>query len=219
MTLVETMFALTILTMLLAGLVSTMIQSRRLTEGSINRTLATVIAQSYMEQLKTMLLQSMADINITGSAQLTASFALPTVVPISGGTQADTLYTTPSTVAIPALSTITPGTTPTGVIDNLKDFSPNQNGVGTSGSAATTWLALFPNSTSAGRAAATSLTPAVNDLHLNIWVWVTDPNAGTVLANTVYGITMIFTWQFSDGGRTRYMMDEIHSMRSVVPST
>jgi len=212
---VETMFALAILTMLLGGLVSTMIQSRRLTEGSIDRMLASVIAQSYMEQIKAMQISIMANQTSAGAAQLTASFSLPTQ---ASQTVSDPLSTTPSTVSIPALSALTAGTTPTGVIDNLKDFNPNANGVGTSNGVASTWALTWPNATSAGWSSATAATPYANDLHMNIWVWITDPNTGGTLANTAYGITMIYTWQVNDGFRIHYFADELHAIRSIVPS-
>ena len=55
-------------------------------------------------------------------------------------------------------------------------------------------------------------------LTLTIWVWVQDL---TDIPNNVGGskaITMIYTYQFRDGGRTKSFRSSLRTIRSVVPS-
>src|SRR5580704_6615584 len=56
LTLVEVTISMLCLAMVLGSLIPMMIQTRRLTEGSLARNTAANIAQSYMEQLKSMTL-------------------------------------------------------------------------------------------------------------------------------------------------------------------
>ena len=106
MTLVEVMVSMTILLLIMAGLIATMIQSRRMTEGSIRQNMAVNIVTSYLEQMK-----GMANTSLTISP-------IPTQ---DDEATSDTL--TPSTGTPPSLSSFTPGgTTPAGCVDNLKDF-------------------------------------------------------------------------------------------------
>ncbi len=209
MTLVETMVSLTILLLIMGGLLATMIQSRRLTEGSIRRNMATNIATSFVEQIKGMDISSLVlnPIPTKDNDLSTGTDALN----VSSGTP-------------PSLSSLTPGITPantatTTYADNLKDFPLYTNDTLSSG-VASTWTtpassAIWPGATTAGPA-----TPYVNDLHLNIWVWVSDMNASNtntaVAANTAFSVTVIYTWRVADGGRIRYFMDEVHCIISNV---
>jgi len=214
MTLVEVIFALAILAMLLMGILATMIQSRRLTETSISQTLASTIAQSYMEQLKGCSIAQLANWNANSSAQLGTSYLLPN---FSADNTADPMYT--STGTPPALTSLTPGVTPGGgAVDNFKDYNPNAAGYGTSTSNATTWAALWPGGSSSGFSAAFNQSPQVDDLHMNFWIWIYDFGAASTAVSQVYGITIIYTWQVRDGGRVYYKSDTLHSIRSNVQS-
>lgn len=192
MTLVEVMVSLTILMLIFAGLLSTIIQSRRLTEGSIRRSLATQIATSYLEQIKAMPVTSIVQNPLqTQDDQVTND------------------YLNVSTGSIPSLKSFNAGTTPSGVADNLKDFPMYSAG---SSGAPSTWASIWP-----GASTAPSTTPYVNDLHLNIWVWVSDMSSyGVVATGTAYSVTMIYTWRVNDGGRVRYYDDETHAIVSSV---
>ena len=204
-TLVEVMFAMCILAMLLSGLVATVVQSRRMTEGSIRRNLATTIAQSYMEQIKRMPISIMAN-QSNGVAVLGSSYALPIV---SNDTGSDTTLMT-TTGTPPTLSSLTPGTTPVGEVDNLQDFNPAS--VSGGNGAATTWSAVWPHAQSAPGAT----TPYQNDFQENFFVWITDISTNT--GQSVYSITMYYSWRVPDGSRVRYYSDQLHAVRSSVAS-
>ena len=123
-----------------------------------------------------------------------------------------------------------PGVTPSGAgfVDNLRSFDMSTStttttvlgtAAFTNGSSPSNWTTIWPGANSTYLAAMDSNAVAVggtpagppydystrhpdnNDLHLNIWVWVEDLSiAGT--ASNVYRITLIYTYQFVDGGRT-----------------
>ena len=231
MTLVEIGLAMAILAMVLGGVLAALIQSRRLTEGSVSQNSAMTIVQGYVEQIKNMdlkdVVNSGTDPASGGVASLTSSFFIPTRYkdpPTSGSDDGlDSLQT--STGLPPSLSQLTPGVTPavnpatgTGVIkDNLKDFSDLS---GASGSA-TTWANAWPgrqNDPDSTQVTAPTLTPYPGDLHLNMWVWVQDLTGSTPNAALVYGITVIYTWQYRDGSRIRYIMGTVRTIRSAVPT-
>lgn len=54
MTLIEVMFASVILTMVVLGVLQAMLQSRRMTEGSVRQASVASLAQGYLEQLKSI---------------------------------------------------------------------------------------------------------------------------------------------------------------------
>lgn len=225
MTLMEVMFAsifmLAVVIVTFAGLM----QSRRLTEGSVAQNMALTIAEGYMEQIKSMTLINVVGGTTDTSGNLvltTSSYSIPTQLDAN---TSDPLYT--STGSPPALSSLTPGTSPSGVVDNLKNFVVNSSVTPTQ----TTWQSVWPNAnnyptTTVGR----------TDLKMNIWVWVTDLSGSTSKSAKAYGITMIYTWQFttngittaSDSSRaygtdtgsggTSYGIGSVRTIRSSVPS-
>ncbi|MFA5058481.1 MAG: hypothetical protein WC485_10230, partial [Opitutaceae bacterium] len=144
MTLIEVAIALSILALSLGGILAALLQSRRLTEGSVSQNSVLTVVQGYVEQMKNMELSQIINADANGNAQLSASFTIPTRYkepPTAGADDGlDTLQT--STGTPPALSTLTPGVTPVGagIVDNLKNFSDNS---GTQG-AAVNWATLWP---------------------------------------------------------------------------
>lgn len=222
LTLIEIVIALSILALSLGGILAALIQSRRLTEGSVIQNSAMTVVQGYVEQIKNMELKDVVnaikDPAAGGVPVLGASFKIPTRFkePPASGTDdgADPLWTTPG--APPDLATLTPGVTPSGVVDNLKDF-PDVSG---STAAALAWATLWPDAhtyPTIDPNVRTS-TPYPTDLHLNIWVWVQDLTATTPNATLVYGITLIYTWQYQDGNKTKYIMGTVRTIRSAVPT-
>jgi prepilin-type N-terminal cleavage/methylation domain-containing protein len=212
MTLIEVLTALAILSVALAGVLAALMQDRRLTEGSVAQNSALTIVQGYMEQMKSMNLTQLVNADTKGVAQLSTSYAIPTVL---NNTTADPLYTSvPGTQ--PTISALTPGITPSRVVDNLKDFADGSGGQG----AQTTWALTWPgaqNYPTVDNTLATTV-PYPGDLHLNLWVWITDLSGTVTNATAVYGITIVYTWQFKDGARTKYMVGTVRSIRSSVPS-
>ena len=248
MTLVEVVVAIFVMVMLTLGLLAVMMQSRRLTEGSIYQQTATTIAEGYLEQMRNMDLASLCNYDANGNAQLTASYTIPTLYPqpdasaeAISGPIATTIGTPPSPTSV------TPGTTPSGVVDNLKSFdmtkgygATNVSSADTTNSsggvtvnavtATSTWQALWPGANnyptaSTGTSSSTSTnptptttTPGVNDLHMDLWVWVTDLSGTSATATKVYGITLFYSWQYRDGNRVRYAMNSLRTIRSNVPT-
>jgi prepilin-type N-terminal cleavage/methylation domain-containing protein len=254
LSLVEVMISIVVLSILTMGILATLLQSRRATEGSIYQVTATTVATGYLEQLKTMNLASLANIDSSGIAQLGTSYPIPTLYPQpDANTEAtsDPLYT--SIGSPPAITSLTLGTTPTGgtIVDNLKSFDmaknagdANINVKDTSNTATvggtttninsvaiyTTWPLVWPGAqnypaTTMGTVTTTTVnptptttTPGLNDLHMNIWVWITDLSGTTTNAQKVYGIRMYYQWQYQDGKKTRYAIDSLYAIRSSVPN-
>lgn len=221
MTLAEVMVALAVLTLALGGILATLLQSRRLTERSVTQNSALTIVQGYIEQMKNMeLVQVTGGQDLKGNPVLVpASHAIPTLL---DSTTPDGLLTSAGTP--PALNTITPGITPEGIVDNLraldtaKDYSATSStstdtsGTGTTQS--TTWSAIWPKARTFPSARV-----GLTDLKLNLWVWVSDlSNTSTAQAQRVFGITIIYTWQYRDGARTQYAIGSVRTIRSVVPT-
>lgn len=222
MTLIEVMFAVAVLLLALGGLLATFMQSRRLTEGSVYQNAAVTIVQGYIEQMKNMDIgQMVGGYDSSGNPQLnTGSFVIP--VYYSDAT-VDSIKT--STGTPPTIAMINSGVTPTGAQDNLKGFdmaknlaATNMNSTDTlsySSTAQGAWTSVWPGAldyTTANPATTTGLT----DLHLNVWVWITDVSAPAQRSTKIYAITVIYTWAYTDGGRVRYATDLVRTLRSAV---
>jgi prepilin-type N-terminal cleavage/methylation domain-containing protein len=231
MTLVEVVTALAILAMTLTGILAIQLQSRRLTEGSVYQNTALTIVQGYLEQMKNMDLNSLVNADSNGNAQLSSTYTIPTMYSDSVN---DNIKT--STGTVPSLASLTAGTTPSGIQDNLKSFDMAKDvTIGTTESMTNTdtsagsttlrvaWTTLWPNARDYSNAISSGYTTAatqtgVTDMHINLWVWITDLSNTTTYAQKTYGITIIYTWQFLDGARTRYAVGTVRSVRSAVPS-
>lgn len=208
MTLVEVVVALFVFAMLLIGILSVLLQTRRLSAASIAQNCALIIIQGYIEQIKNLPLQQFVNANPTdplNNPQLTSSFDLPTLKdPVNTDI---VLSTTPSSVDATTLTGGTLGITPSGVVDNLETFDLDS----TIGSTATTWAAVWP-----GARNYPTTTPGKADLHLNIWVQISDLTPTASAKSKAYGILVVYTWQYIDGGRIRYAKDSIRAIRSAV---
>lgn len=180
-TLVEVLIASLVLTVTSAGILAMIIQSRRLTEGSIVQNSVVTIMQGYIEQLKSM------EYGLLAVSLPTAPSVNPTIPTVLDEATPDPLtlsWGSPPPAPLPAI-----GTTPTGAVTNTKSIAIKNP-------------AVNPNDT----------------LTLTIWVWVQDL---TDIPNNVGGskaITMIYTYQFRDGGRTKSFRSSLRTIRSVVPS-
>jgi hypothetical protein len=81
------------------------------------------------------------------------------------------------------------GTTPTGAVDNLKSIPLKIPSVN-------------PNDT----------------LSLNIWLWINAMNDPTNHITDTKSVTMIYTYNFLDGGRSKTIRGSVRTIRSVVPT-
>lgn len=220
LTLVEVIISMTVLSLTMGGIFAILIQSRRLTEGSVAQNSALTIVQGYLEQMKNMELSSLTGgLDSDGEPVVdTNSFAVPTMLDSS---TPDALWT--STGTPPDLASIVPGTTPTGVVDNLrafdilKDDTDTSSGGSDSGEAATPlvqWTAAWPNA----RNYPATATVGRTDLKMNFWIWVTDLSGSSGFAQRVFGVTIIYTYQVLDGGKPRYFVGTVRAIRSKVPT-
>lgn len=222
LTLIEVTVALSILVLLMAGIFATLMQSRRLTESSIGQNAALTLVQGYMEQLKTMPLKDVVHANVDPAAggvpDLTVSYDIPTRFkePPASGTDDGTDPLTTSTGTPPALSSITPGVTPTGVKDNLKNFAVSTS----TRPAAVAWSTLWPGAQNYPTPSTTVQTSTAypSDMQINLWIWIQDLSGTTTYAADVYGITIIYTFRSNLGGSVRYHTGSIRSVRSAIPS-
>jgi type II secretory pathway pseudopilin PulG len=240
MTLVEVMMAIIIFAIMATGIAATLLQSRRLTEGSVAQANAQAAVESYMEQMENMLLTdltcpTLADgVTVLKDAQGNPTFGAFGLIPTrtnNNSTPNDPLVwsnTGSGHPAIPNLASIIPGVTHTltfpGVVDNLKEIPATPNNPGQP----TTWAALWPsadNSAPAGAPGPTTPFPSTNNLHVDIWVWVTDltqQNAAASSTNiygnaqTVYGITIIYMWLYNSPAGKQYYIGSLHSIRSIL---
>jgi type II secretory pathway pseudopilin PulG len=220
MTLVEVMFAVAILTIAVGGILATFMQSRRLTEGSVYQNAALTIVQGYVEQIKNMeLTQMVGGADANGNPALnTGSYSIPVYYDRN---TPDALQT--STGTPPTISAINSGVTPTGVVDNLKTFDMakdldavamvNVDDLAYATTDQVTWPSVWPG---AQNYPATTVRAGKADLHLNVWVWVKDVSVTAHRSSKIYSITLIYTWAYRDGGRTRYVTDMVRSLRSAV---
>lgn len=207
-TLVESMVSLLVLALVMLGLLGNFIQSRRISEGSVLHAAATALVYGVVEQIKqldyTTLLPNYEEdpsVPVDGSGD-------PTVSPpyirlrINQSTikWVRVVHTTPTdedattTTILPPQGPLTvPAATATaadvGAIDNF--------------------IGNIPLSTVTGTTS--------QQINLNLWVWIDDiSNKGTWAAEStapvpdaseVKKVTIIYTYSYQDGGKTRTIRD------------
>lgn len=192
MTIIEVAIATTILTMVLAGVLQTMLQSRRMTEGSVRQASIASLVQGYLEQIKytkfstdssNALLSSPATTPGTG---LLTDWQTPTnyTVTVYDGSQTPIplcLAAGAAPTSLPAISTLpTDASMHTEQVD-IDNINSNAD-----------------NST------------------LSMWVWVNDMT-GTHVTNCK-SIVIVYQWTVKDGGRIHYYSDMMRGVRSIIPT-
>jgi hypothetical protein len=208
LTLVEVMVASGVLAIVMGGSFAALLQCRRITEGSINQNAAMTVVQGYLEQIKeaefatvpyysgTTLITGGNNDPIAGLATADRGKAIKTLL---NNTNVDTIanadgesisdYLLISSGSPVNPRTITPGATaPTGVVDNRKTIDLK-------GTSSTT-----------------------DGLQLRLWVWVQDASNSGIDATQVRSITIVYQWADRDGGRIRWHIGSLRSLRSAVPT-
>jgi Tfp pilus assembly protein PilV len=238
LTVVEVMFSMGILALALMGILAVQMQSRRLTEGSIYQNTVLTIVQGYLEQIKNMPITDVVNFDSSGNHSLASSYAVLTKYDDNTNDYIYTSTLNTVTKTPPAVSSITPGTTPADgpnsqhVQDNLRGFDMAKDSTATSmtstdtgtGDVSTqvTWQTIWPGATdyttSCTSRGAVTTTTGRNDMHMNIWIWVQDLKGSSTATQGVYGITVMYNWQYLDGNRPRYTIGSVRTIRSVVPS-
>lgn len=229
MTLTEVVIALSIMALIMAGILSTFMQTRRLSAASIAQNCAVTIVQGYIEQLKGINLHDFVNAlpnDTQNSPNLATSYAIPTrkdqTTQVNlADDPPNALWTTPPAIPLSTLTGATPGVTPAGVVDNLQTFDMNsQAGTGT-----TTWAAIWPGANTTLKPypaydsrypTNTNPTPGASDLHMNFWVQITDLTPTATPLCKAYGIVIVYTWQYVDGSKVKYAMGTVRTVRSAV---
>lgn len=179
-TLVEVLISSLVLTITCGGILAMIVQSRRLTEGSIVQNSVVTVMQGYIEQVKSM------EYSLLAPSLPSAPATHPTIPTVLDQSTPDPLtlsWGTPPT-SLPAI-----GSTPTGAISNTKVIAIKN--------------------------------PAVNpndSITLTVWVWVQDLTDIPANVGGSKAVTLIYTYQFRDGGRIKSFRNSLRTIRSVVPS-
>jgi Tfp pilus assembly protein PilV len=178
--LVEIMVASITMTIVVGGIFATIIQSRRLTEGSIFQNSTVTVMQGYLEQMKNM---EFSQLTVSAATQPGTARQVATMLDQNTPDPLVLSWGSPPN-AMPAI-----GTVPTGAVNNIKVIDINN----TPGN---------PN----------------DNLTMNLWIWVQDLTGQAADVRDAKSITIIYTWQFTDGGRTRTYRDTVRTVRSLVPT-
>lgn len=204
----EIMISMGIMAIIMSSVLAAFVQTRRLAAASVAQSCAVTIVQGYIEQLKNIPLQNLINADATDpqfNPRLTSSFELPTMKDQSA--TPITLYTTPSSVTITTLTGSAAGVSPTGAVDNLESFDMDvRNATGTS-----TWSAAWPSANNYP-----STIPGRADLRMNFWVLITDLTPSSTPKCKAYGVTIVYTWQYTNGNRVSYFKDSVRTVRSAV---
>lgn len=174
------MIASIVMSIVVGGIFATIIQSRRLTEGSIFQNSTVTIMQGYLEQMKNM---EFSQLTVSAAAQPGTALQVATMLDQNTPDPLVLSWGTPPN-SMPAI-----GTTPTGAVNNIKVIDINNT----------------PNNPN-------------DDLQMNLWVWVLDLTGQAADVKDAKSITIIYTWQFTDGGKTRTHRDTVRTVRSLVPT-
>lgn len=174
-----------VMTVIMGGVLTTMIQSRRLTEGSIVQNSANTILQGYIEQIKAIDFNSLPNSPSTAVNPPDPTTSIYAATEIGSGV-ADRLYLSAGSAptSMPAI-----GTTPAGAVDNAKSI-PMKVPV------------VNPNDT----------------LSVNVWLWVNALSDPVHHVTDTKSVTMIYTYTFLDGGRSKTIRSSVRTIRSVVPT-
>ena len=221
MTLVEIITAMGVMSIMMASVLAAFIQTRRLAAASVAQNCATTIVQGYIEQIKGLTLKDF--INSTDSTNvipnLTVSYPLPTMKDPTSGDAWIQLATTPSTVAATTLTGATPGISPTGAVDNLQSFDMDSRSTAGTNTWATAWpghINNYPGTAPTTTPASNPNVPGTTDLRMNFWVQISDLTPTITPKCKAYQILLVYTWQYVDGGRVKYRMDTVRTIRSAV---
>ena len=199
LTLVEVMFASGILAMVMLGVLQAMLQSRRMTEGSIRQGTCSSVVQGYMEQIK----------SLKYATTLNALPSSPSATPGSG-----TLYDWQHYAG-------TPGTDDPNPTLVLKDsYQADTNICLAYGPAPTSLPDVSTLPTDVSKHSESVDIDNVNSTSdnciLDMWVWI-NPMTGTNLQDCK-SIVIVYQYSVKDGGRTRYFTDMIRTVRSIIPT-
>lgn len=188
MTLLEVLVSMTVLLMLTVGIFGGLIQSRRITEGSVYQNSALTIVQGYLEQIKNMEFSSLPYRLSNGTLVAGGGSTTDEIPTLSDQSTTDPLRISSGSPLTP--SSIVPGAAaPDGVVDNVKSIDINQTSSNTA-----------------------------DNLQLRLWVWIQDVSNTSIDATQVRAITLIYQFRIGDGSRGRWVVGSVRNIRSSVPT-
>ncbi len=197
LTLIEVTFAMGILTMVCLGVLQAMLQSRRMTEGSVRQASIASLVQGYMEQFKSIKFAADTSNSLPSSSTASpgstaadwesytgAPSGIPPILPAKGADQSSTtIYLVPGTAptSLPDISTLS-----TGVVKHTESVDID------------------------------NISSTTDNTVLDMWVWVNDMTGTNVVK--CKEIVIVYQWTVKDGARVRYYQDMMRAIRSIVPT-
>ena len=200
MTIVEVMIAIGILSIVLLGVLQGMLQSRRMTEGSIRQSTTASLVQGYMEQIK----------SLKYAAVLNALPSSPATWPTGGTVAAWQAYTGTTGVddSNPTL-TLKDANQADAVFCLMPGYAPIE--------LPTIYkLSTYPPDASKHTESVDidNISSATDNCTLDMWIWI---NALPGLTDCK-SIVIVYQYTVKDGGRIRYFRDWVRSIRSIIPT-
>ncbi len=189
-TLVELAISSTLLAIGMVAIFGSLLYSRKLSEGSVSQNAAITVVQGYIEQMKNMEFDDLPYITSTGTVIAGAGATSKEIPTRLSATVSDPLTISTATT-LPSLSTlgITASTAITGVTENTKTIDVNST----------------PSDT-------------IDDLRLNLRVWIQDISNPSISATQVRSITIQYAWQSGFGTNARIYRSSVRTIRSNVPT-
>lgn len=199
LTLVEVMFASGILTLVMLGVLQGMLQSRRMTEGSIRQATCASLVQGYMEQIKSLkYATTLNDLPSSPSATPGAGTvaAWQAYVGTPGTDDSDPTLTLKDSGQADTIFCLAPGAAPTSL--------PDVSTLPTNAAKHTESVDID------------NINSGTDNCTLDIWVWINNLT-GTNVANCK-SIVIVYQYTVKDGGRIRYYTDMTRQIRSIIPT-
>ena len=189
MTLIEICISATLLTIGVIAVLGSLLYARSMSESSIYQNAAVTAVQGYLEQMKNMEFAELPYITAGGSI-VAGGGATSTQIPtrLNASTSDPLVISTATTIPSLASMGITAGSA-TGISDNVKTIDVNST----------------PSDT-------------VDDLRLNLRIWIQDISNPAVSATQVRSITIQYAWLGGTGPKARIYRSSVRSIRSAVPT-
>ncbi len=188
LTLVETMIAMTLLALSLLGFLGTFVQSRRVTESSVLHAAASGLVYGIVEQMKGI-----------DYLTLLPSGAIDDADPDVPTGQTEPYYTVRVRINQDKTKWLRAVYTPAGSTPQAPTTTPDAYATATSVGAIDNYIGALPLSTVTGTSS--------QQLNLNIWLWIDEiPDTSRDVAQ-VKKITVVYTYSYLDGGKTRVIRD------------
>lgn len=185
----ELAIAATLLSIGVIAVFGSLLHSRRLSEASISQNAAVTVVQGYLEQMKNMAFTDLPYTTAAGTAVAGSGSTATQVATLLNSSTPDPLVISTATT-IPHINTINATASAlTGITDNLKLID----------------ISSTPTNT-------------VDDLRLNLRVWIQDISNTSVSATQVRSITIQYAWQSGTGVNARTYRSSVRSFRSAIPT-